>query len=382
MKKYSILAMAFTLLALGSCKDEEWVRIDSLQVFGDEFYQGATVDLGMSVETSNPDVNYYEWFCEEGSLRLSQQGYTVMKWTAPKKSGNFTVGCTVHCGSKKETRYATIKVTGLFFDRFAGSTLTNWSNSASSPAKRGNRLETQVSPSNNLDSLGYVYKAIGATDFYPPASVNASVGIIGGNTNVNNPKFPVSTPPPVSGGSGLISRDKWDNFMGFGMTGSDPGADISPTYWISEVRVDWWPYGSMQPIHTYCAPEDDPDLPASRTIAAADFNARIAVKWTHRANIAGGVAAYDGWFMVYFKHAAFTHGLDVNKVVGVAVDEDYNVIVGVDGAQVFTTDAIRKWTENQPDSYLKVNQVKYVYPNYTYVYMNYVTSDNSTDFLN
>ena len=281
------------------------------------------------------------------------------------------MGCTVHCHGKKETRTAVIKVNGIFFDRFAGSTLSGWSAaSGNSAVLRSGRLETQVSATNTTDSAGSVTKSFGVSAFFPPASITSSLGIVVGPTNANTPKFPVSSANPT-----------WDNFLGFGLTGSDPGVDLSPTYYISEIRVDWWPTTHIQNTVTYYAPEDDPELPAFRTINDTDFNARVAVRWTRRADIGAGIQAYSGWFMTFFDAPALTHDGDVNKVMGLAIDEDYKVFVYVGGTEVFSTTAIQTWQSTHADCPFQISQVKYLYPNYTRVYMNNVVGNNTTELL-
>ena len=97
--------VAFVAL-MASC-DDDYVEIDSLQVFGEEFFAGETVNVGMSVRMSDPDKADYYWECNGGTL-LQRQGYTMNQWKAPRQSGRYTIKCTVTCGGAKETRQAEI----------------------------------------------------------------------------------------------------------------------------------------------------------------------------------------------------------------------------------------------------------------------------------
>jgi len=421
MKRYSILTVVLAaLVLLGSCsKDKDFVRIDSISVLGDEFPQGATVQLGMSAEVS--DVNArYDWFCDGGTILERQNGYVTMTWTAPMASGEYTVGCTVTVGSASETRTVKIRVTGLFFDRFVGatSTWTKSGNSANLDVLEG-RLTTAVTATANApaDSVAYATKALGKADFYPPVSVTARTGIMGGIQNPNTPKYPVTAPPyawetiqedlstdpPTPVSRWTVGNDVppdairsrvpgWDNPMGFGLTGDDPGVELASTHYISEVRLDWWPTTHMQSTLRYYSPTDEPyfqeDGPAPvapvppSTIAAADFNARVAIRWERRQSIAPAVQAYGGWIMIPFKHAAFEQGLDVDKVVGISVAEDYTISVVVDKETVYTTDGLKVWKSTwMPSALFKINEVKYQYPKRTRVYLDDVVANDKAEFM-
>ncbi|MCD8101522.1 MAG: hypothetical protein LUE26_02945 [Alistipes sp.] len=171
MKKITIILSLFAVLLAAGC-DNETVKIDSLQILGDEFYQGQKVDMGMSVKTSDPDNTYYEWWCEAGSFPAAQQGYPVMKWTAPRENGEFLIRCTVKCGGTKETREALVKVNGVFFDRFSSnegnSTPSGWTATNQQARQRDGRFETHVLGNQPTDSLGWVTRDLGIDPFIPP----------------------------------------------------------------------------------------------------------------------------------------------------------------------------------------------------------------------
>jgi hypothetical protein len=418
MKKYSILLMVFAALAICSCqKDKDFVHIDSLQVFGDEFYQGAVVNLAMSVHTSDPYARY-EWFCEAGTLRLSQQGYTVMKWTAPMVSGEYTVGCTVTSGGVSETRTAKIKVNGTFFDRIAGSTLTGWSKSSNTSAfvVSNGRASLQVNPTatSPTDSIGTVTRAMGVTDFYPPVSFDALMGIDGSNANTYSPKYPVTSVFPYAEGTFVyspvdpslvvdttwkvvavptipapdVSRNTaWDNFMGMGLTGKAPAVELAPTHYISEIRIDWWPIAThLQTPLGYYSISDDPTAAAPpSSIAATDFNARVAFRWVRRQDTSDPmnlIPESSGWVMIPFQNAAFEQGVDVDKIVGIALTEDYTINVMVNKQIVHTTDGLKTWRNTwNPGCLFSINEMKMLFPRGTRLYFDDMVANNSEEFM-
>ena len=67
MKRIKYLLMVAFVALMASC-DDDYVEIDSLQVFGEEFFAGETVNVGMSVRMSDPDKADYYWECNGGTL--------------------------------------------------------------------------------------------------------------------------------------------------------------------------------------------------------------------------------------------------------------------------------------------------------------------------
>lgn len=421
MKKYSILLIALTAFVLGSCaNDKGFVRIDSINVLGDEFPQGAKVQMGMSAEVSDTNARY-EWFCDGGTILDRQQGYVTMTWTAPMASGEYTVGCTVTSGGASATRTVKIRVSGLYFDRFTGTTATGWTKSANSANLDilSGRMTAAVTATANTptDSLASAVRVLGRADFYPPVSITGLVGIMGGVQNPNTPKYPVTAPlyayqtertdtsvdPPVVSTLWTVGdaippdalssyTPGWDNPMGFGLVGSDPGVALSPTHHISEIRVDWWPTTHMQGTLRYYSPTDAPyfqedgaapvpPVPPS-SINAADFNARIAIRWVRRQSISPPVLAHDGWIMIPFKNEAFAQGLDDDRIVGISVAEDYTIKVVVDKQEVFTTDGLKVWRDAyMPGCLFKIDHIIYQYPKRTRVYLDDVVANDKAEFL-
>lgn len=372
MKKIAIILSLFAVLLAAGCSNET-VEIDTLQIFGDEFYQGQKVDMGMSVKTSDPDNTYYEWWCEAGSFPAAQQGYPVMKWTAPKENGEFLIRCTVKCGGTKETREALVKVNGVFFDRFSSnegnSTPSGWTATNQQARQRDGQFETHVLGNQPTDSLGWVTRDLGINPFQPPLSVTADVGISSSSVSPFNPKFPTKSETLYS-----------DNFMGIGFTGRNPGEETAPTHYISELMVDWWPMDHYYDDVDYFAPGDN-TAGTPRNILASDFDARLTVKVTRRSDPAAGIQQSTETFMVFFKSEAFKAGLDQTRNVGLSVESDYKVTVNVDGTDVFTSTALQDLKAAYNNAPLDVQSFKYIYSNLTMVYLDNLVVNDSAELL-
>ncbi len=364
MKKIHIIIFILIPFILGSCKDDDFVEIDTLQIFGDEFYMGQVVNMGLAVKTSNPDDNYYLWWCEAGGFPETQQGYPVIKWTAPKQNGEFLIRCTVTCGEASETREAKVKVSGLFFDRFSGTALTNWTTTNQTTLLSNGRLITNIPSNRPNDSIGFVQKTLNVSNFFYPFSFTTEVGIVG-ESSTFNPKYPVTTTNPT-----------WDNFMSVGVTGSTPSTTLAPTYYISEIMVDWWPTDHFLSQITYFDPSDDQ---TPRTINASDFDARLSVLWTRRPDPVAGIPQQTGRFMLFFKSDAFKFGPDVTGNVGMSMNENA-VRIYVDKTEVFSTSAVHTWS-TQHNAPLQISTFKYAYPSQTMVYMDNLVVNNSAELL-
>lgn len=115
---YSLLAF---ILILSSCKNEDFVRIDSLSHLGESCFQGQKVPVWVSVETGDKANTEYEWSCTGGEFEEIPGGidsklyHTI--WIAPMEKGTYQINCTVKCGGESETRTTEIKVDKyLFYD--------------------------------------------------------------------------------------------------------------------------------------------------------------------------------------------------------------------------------------------------------------------------
>ena len=357
MKTINIFWVVCLIAMFSSCNDD-FVEIDSLQVFGEEFYKGETVNLGIAVRMSNPDDAYYYWECDGGTL-LQRQGYTLNQWKAPREAGTYTVRCTVSCGGAKQTREAKILVNGYFFERFGGSSVQGWSNSNTTAKVKDGRYELFVNSGKTNAEIRYNFNDL---ELYPPVSGEYDCGIIGNKlVNTYSPRFPVDSIAAKFGDT--------DNPCGVSITGNSPAASVTSTYYISEVRVEWYPMAHLRSSQNYYT-WDDPDN--EKTIKAEDFDAFFSFHWVLKANSETGSKQKDGWVKVPYTIPALKYGVDVNKHIGIAIAEDYSIKFLVDGTEIFTADEMKKWRASHDNAPFQIKEFKHRYPGKTAVYLDNV----------
>ena len=370
---WAIIAMPF----FTACSDKDSVHIDSLQVFGNEFYYGQVVQVAMSVDMSNPDIASFLWECDGGTF-LEEQGYQLNRWQAPSQAGYYTIRCTVKCGSASETREALALVSGFFFENFDGKSgnavPTGWAQANSSVQLTNNRMEMRVSSIGQAS--GEVRYNMNKTDLYPPFSFKSDVGIVGVTaTSINDedPKYPNDSTDfnkPIYYYSGK------DNNCAYSITGNTPSATLAPTYFITELRLEWWPTTEhcLSQL-TYMPVEGSAPGDSVTYIAGVDFDAFLRFQWTRRADVNAGIPQSTGWYAIPIKTGAFRYFEpqgEVGRNIAMAVTEDYIVQVFVEGAKVFETDQIKNWRAAFDNAPLAVKEYKYIYPAKTKVYVDNV----------
>jgi hypothetical protein len=380
MKKLKyIMLLPVLSLAFYSCTDEDSVQIDSLQVLGEEFYYGETVNVGMAVQTSDPDNTSYYWECDGGTF-LQRQGYTLNQWKAPRRAGVYKIKCTVTCGSAKQTREADIMVSGLFFERFSGAnsnTLpTGWSqtNTTGGIYLRDRRLELVVAQGFDHGEVRY---NIGQSNFFPPFSCKSDIGIVGAPGNINNPLYPNSDKSNQNTFASKFSTA--DNYCGVAITANTPSATLAPSCYMNELRVEIYPETDhAQPAIKYLRVGGEPGNAAdSVTVNKADFDGIFHFQWTRRANIPAGITQLSSWYSIPFKATALRYGAEQPVTIGLSVDEDYIVSVSANGSEVFNTDAVKNWRQSIIDldgvgAPIAAKEFKYLYPANTRVFLDNV----------
>ena len=379
MKNLKYLFLAICSIAFFSaCSDDDEVHIDSLQVFGEEFYYGETVNVGMSVSMSNPDDADFYWECDGGTF-LQRQGYKLNQWKAPSKVGYYTIKCTVKCGSAKQTREAVIFVSGFFFENFNGKDGTNaaptsgWAQSNTTMQIRNGRQELFVSTQGQAS--GEFRYNLGKSDLYPPFSFKSDIGIVGTSANNYNP---VDKTPWYPNDSILFAFAGKDNNCAYALSTNTPSASIAPTYFISELRLEWWPMNHVLSRVQYI-PVGETE---AKTFMATDFDAVLRFQWTRRANASEGIPQATGWYGIPFKTSALKYSWtddyilsnddSKRKTVGIAVDEDYTVRVLVNGTEIFKTDEIKNWRPGYGNAPIAVKEYKYIYPAKTRLFVDNV----------
>lgn len=376
--KYIILLSVLSPV-LFSCTDEDGVQIDSLQVFGEEFYYGETVNVGMSVKTSDPGNTSFYWECDGGAF-LQRQGYTLNQWQAPRKAGVYKIKCTVTSGGSKQTREADVMVSGLFFERFSSensnSLPTGWSqtNTTGGFYIRDQRLELIVAQGFDHGEVRY---NIGQSNFFPPFSCKSDIGIVGPPANANTPLYPNSDKSNPNTFASKFSTA--DNHCGIAITANTPSAALAPTYFINELRVEIYPETDhAQSEIKYLRVGGEPGNPAdSITINKADFDGILRFQWTRRANVAAGIVQLQSWYSIPFRAAALRYGAEQPVTIGLSVDENYIVSVAANGSEIFKTEELKNWRQtiinlDGVGAPLAAKEFKYMYPANTRVFLDNV----------
>jgi hypothetical protein len=358
--KYFILICSLPLFFI-AC-DDGIVEINSLQIFGDEFYYGETVNMGIAVKTSDPDNVDYHWECDGGAF-LQRQGYSLNQWKAPNVPGVYKIKCTVTCGGKKQTREADLIVSSFFFEKFDANEGSNnlpsgWAQSNSASQTRNKRMELAVTTAGR--DYGEFRYNFNTTNLFPPFSFKSDVGIVGTSANTNDPKYPNDSIK-----FGFLGKD---NACAYSLTGNAPSATYAPTYFISELRLEWWPDNHVLSQVRYLPPGSTDTV----TIKASDFDAMVRFQWTRRANADAGISQASGWYAVPFKTTRLKYGPEENRNVGMSLDEDYTIRIYVNGSEIFSSDAVKTWRADADNAPLAIKEYKYIYPAKSRLYVDNV----------
>ena len=358
MKLVKFISAACIALAFTACSDKDYVEIDSLQVFGDQFYKGETVNVGIAVNMSDPTVAEYYWECDGGRM-VHRDGYVVNQWVAPNENGTYKIRCTVKCGGASQTREAEVVVSGFFFETFGNTTVSMNNSNAKATSTGGENGRYEVLPNKTSSNPIRIGKTWASDNrIYPPLSGNLDCGIIG-NTRVNTykPLYPVNA---ASFGF------KTDNPCVLHFDGAAPSADVTTTYYIGSVRVEWFPQDHILASQNYLSIDDPVN---EKTVMAGDFDALISFRWYKKANDATGERQTNGWFKMPFKCPELKYGADVTKNVGISIAEDYTVKFFVDGVEKLSWDDLKTWRASHDYAVFLNSAFQYIFPGKTACYV-------------
>lgn len=366
MKTLKYFLMLCIVSMFASCKDDDFVKIDSLQVYGERFYKGETVDVGVSVSMSDPDEAEYYWSCDGGQM-VHRDGYVVNQWKAPKENGVYTITCKVKCNGASATRQARVIVDGYFFETF-GKTSVSMNNSNIKATSTGGVDGRYQGVANSGKTSCYIGKNL-PDKCFSPVSAEFDCGIIG-NARVNTykPLYPVDS---VAAGFKTT-----DNPLAIHLQAAAPDAEVTTTYYINAVRVEWWPMAHLRSTQKYKSVDD---LSTDIEISRDDFDGMVSFQWYKKANADLGIAQTNGWVKVPFKNAKLKYGADVNHKIGLAVTEDKMVKFYVDGVEEFSWDGLAKFCQTHDDAPFYVSALRHIFPGKTACYVdNMVFYDDGT----
>lgn len=95
-----------------NCKNEGYVKIDSVSHFGTNCFQGEKLQVWVSVDTDDKASTSYKWNCDGGEFAEMPNGISMNQivWIAPMQMGTFTITCEVECNGSKDIRSTEVVV--------------------------------------------------------------------------------------------------------------------------------------------------------------------------------------------------------------------------------------------------------------------------------
>lgn len=353
MKNVKYLLLLCVVALMSACTEKDYVNIDSLQVFGERFYKGETVNMGMSVSMSNPDIAEYYWECDGGQI-VHRNGYVVNQWKAPRENGVYTVRCTVKCGSASETREAKIVVDGYFFETFGNTTVSMNNSGATSKSTGGVDGYYQGVAQSGKTSV-YLGKDFGDSELYAPVSGELDCWIIDdAKINTNKPLYPVD--------SVKAAFKNVDNPLALHLEGNTPPAEVTTTYFIKSVRVEWWPMAHLLKGQNYST-VDEPLV--TKRVLRDDFDGMVSFQWTKKANADTGEKQASGWFKMPFKSDLLRYSAGVKHRMALCITNDNIIKFFCDGVEVVSYDGMAQYCAANDNAKFQVKGFRFMFPGKT-----------------
>lgn len=303
MKNYIYLFLFLQVVFLSACKkDDGMVRIDTVSKNGSEFFMGQKVQVWVGAEVSDLASTSYDWTCDEGSFS-GPSGLFQTVWVAPRKSGDFTITCTVNCNGKSESRSSKMTVGAYFFDKF-GIASTNFSVSNFTATYPNGEVLLVGSKANTRGSFR---REFGDTALFNPFTYKADMAWRVKYKNATSSMYyRLQFNKPT----------RWD------------GTKVKQ--YIREIRLEIWPT-STGTANNY-------------TLSYEVFSSEFSMStWTTIET--GRKPAF-----VFTDGSKATDGKGM-RPIAISVGADYKINVLLDGVSALTSDAIKIWrtTNSIPD---------------------------------
>ena len=302
--KNQIYILLFLLAGLisGCKKDDGTVRIDTVSKNGSEFFQGQKIQVWVGVEVSDLASATYNWECDEGSFS-GPSGLFQTVWVAPRKSGEFTISCTVRCNGKSEKRSSKMTVGAYFFDKF-GVASTNFTLSNFTATYANSEVLLVGSKANTRGSFR---REFGDTALFNPFTFKADMAWrVKYKSATSSMYYRLQFNKPV----------RWD------------GTKVKQ--YIREIRLEIWPTATGTTNNYSLSYEVFSSEFSTSTFYTVDAGRKTPFVF------ADGSKASDGLGM---------------RTIAISVTADYTINVSLDGANVLTSNAVKLWrtANNIPD---------------------------------
>lgn len=300
-----IVSFLLLLLLVSSCKEDGYVRIDTLSKYGDTYFGGQVVPVWVGVDVNNLEKATYKWECDGGCFEGKTDVFRAA-WVAPMEKGEYTVKCTVTCDGALDTRVTKMVVGEYFFDQF-GVSSTNFTAKDVKTTYANGEVLVVGSKSNRQ---GLYVREIGDENFKAPFSFSYDVAwrktYKNGTTPFRTWLYMVRI-PDVNG--------------------------VKNTKFIQEISLDFFPKAASGS--------------ANYVLSLKEYNVSYGM-FTQFVASQGRLAAFD---MTDGSKAEDGKGM---KNIELSVNEDNTIIVKVNGEVILTSAAIREWeTQNGISNVIK-----------------------------
>lgn len=324
---------------LASCSDDSFIEIDSLSSDGNEFFCNQKVKVWMNVRSSDLWNTNYEWSADGGVL-TQPQGLDEMTWKAPNVPGTYTIRCKVTVGDKTDVREKKMFVSSYFFEKFekapyafSGQSSTTLSLKTEKVNGQTNGwLQANVNSSSEVNR--YLNRSFGDPELATPFSIRAKLGFESNAPTLQTIK--------VGNKTGNTMLEFQLNCL------KDPASE---TGFISRVSFSWYPTNVTPGF---------PEVPegAVSPDGSTTYNSRVSIQTR---NVLGLTTTYDYYYTIS-KMSTFTN--KNHKRVGMAIDENYQLLVFMEGEQVLITPAIGELrASNQMQGGVFIDNWRVVFPN-------------------
>lgn len=324
MKKlFYILLFSLPVFFTG-CKDEGYVKIDSVCYYGEHCFQGEKLPIWVNVDTDNKENTTYKWTCDGGEFGELPSNISMNQtvWIAPMKMGTYTVTCEVECNGNKDVRSTQIIVDEYF------------------------NLDFELASDPHYFSFDYVkYKTMAYDETGTDGTTTTNMWMnVSGNRSGNYGK--------ISTFSETDSQRRPPISFELDVRSDSYGAKVYPTYWsfmikrpyangllvdkyIREIRLEvylGYTTGTLKPSVT-----SEEEIKVSNMILwYEEYNARTGVsKWK----------LLDQKFVpnAYLPNKNTTTNMSMN------IDKDNHIHAYCKGAEVLTYDGIQEWFDKNPE---------------------------------
>lgn len=333
-----IIGLLFIFWLTG-CSDDSFIEIDSLSSDGNEFFCNQKVKIWMNVHSSDLWHTDYEWSADGGTL-TQPQGLDEMTWKAPNVPGTYTIRCKVTVGDKTDIREKKMFVSSYFFEKFEKAPYAFSGQSSTSLSLRTETVNGQVNGwlRANVNSSSevnrYLNRSFGDPELSTPFSIRARLGFESNAPTLETIK--------VGNKTGNTMLEYQLNCL------KDPASE---TGFVNRISFSWYPTNVTPGFPVVPVGGISPD-------GSTTYNSKVSIQTRNTL----GLTTTQDYYYTISKMSTFTN--KNYKKVGMAVDENYQLHVFMEGEEVLTTPVISELrTLNQMQGGIFIDNWRVIFPN-------------------